>query len=328
VIELKDPRHRLLTGPTPLQRLERTERVLGVSGLYVKRDDHMEIALGGNKLRSLEFWLGQALQDSADILLVSGGPASNLCRLTASAAVIAGIECIVLHNEDDNSITQRESFLNKILAASVHFLGPVTEEQRAVETGKMAGELRAQGRIPYIVGDEVIGALGYVYAAEELLTQSRENGANIRHVLLPGSMGSTEAGFIFGNTLLGNPFDVHLISVEYDEPELTACIEKIHNGLATHTGLGSMDYDHSRVHIHMDYLGDGYGKPSDAAEQAILRFARTEGIFLEHTYTAKTFAGFLDLVQHKAFPEGDGVCVIHTGGVPALFSQFSLFKTI
>lgn len=191
---------------------------LGHDGLFVKRDDHMEIALGGNKLRSLEFWIGEALEQSADVILVAGDPMSNQCRLSAAAASMAGLDCIVLHNSDKNPTSARESFLNKVLGATVRYLGPVNENQRATETKKVAEELKTQGRNPYIIGDSVTGALGYIRAAEELYKQSQETRANtkpdIRHVILPGSMGPTEAGFIFGNALLGNPFEVHLISVE------------------------------------------------------------------------------------------------------------------
>ena len=117
------PRYRLLHAPTLLQRLERTESVLNHPGLYVKRDDLMPIAMGGNKLRSLEFWIGAALQEQADVLLVAGTPMSNLCRLTAAAASMAGLECHVYHNAPDTCAARRASFLIRIFGASVHFLG-------------------------------------------------------------------------------------------------------------------------------------------------------------------------------------------------------------
>jgi len=328
LIQLQDPRFEILKNPTPLQRLERTECKLDHSGLYVKRDDMMEVAIGGNKLRSLEFWVGEALREAADVLLVAGGPTSNQCRLTAAAAAIAGLDCIVFHNAISDPTSERDSFLNKVLGASVRFLVAIDETQRAEEVTKAANQLRQDGRRPYIVGNAVIGGLGYVRAAEELLLQSRASGADIRHVILPGSMGPTEAGFIFGNHLLGNPFHVHLISVEYGQAELAARIDKIFRGLAAHTGLGGAKFDDAHLHIHMDYLGAGYGKPSAACEKAIMEFARTEGFFLEHTYTGKTFAGFLDLIQGGVIPKGEAACVIHTGGVPALFSQFELFQSL
>jgi 1-aminocyclopropane-1-carboxylate deaminase/D-cysteine desulfhydrase-like pyridoxal-dependent ACC family enzyme len=322
------PRYRLLHEPTPLQRLERTETALGRPGLYVKRDDLMPIALGGNKLRSLEFWLGAALQEHADVLLVAGTPLSNLCRLTAAVASMAGLDCIVFHNAADEPTARRASFLNRIFGATVRFIGNVDERQRTSEVEHAAVKLQLQGRRPYIVGNVAIGALGYVHAAEELVAQAHQMDPGIRHVMLPGSMGPTEAGFIFGNALLGHPFDVHLVSVEYGEAELIACVKSAYAAVVKIFGKGAPAFDDTRVHYHMGFLGAGYGYPTPQGEEAILTFARTEGMVLEHIYSAKTFACFLHLVRRRALPAAEPMCVIHTGGVPSLFSQFEDFRTI
>ena len=138
-------------------------------------------------------------------------------------------------------------------------------------------------------------------------------------------MGPTEAGFIFGNALMGYPFDVHLVSVEYGKPELSTRVQQAYTALAELVGKGAPEFDASRVHYHMDYLGDGYACPTPLGEEAILTFARLEGIVLEHIYSAKTFAAFLDLVRRRVFPAEKAVCVIHTGGVPSLFSQYESF---
>jgi 1-aminocyclopropane-1-carboxylate deaminase/D-cysteine desulfhydrase-like pyridoxal-dependent ACC family enzyme len=266
------PRYELLRDPTLLQRLERTEAALKHRGLYIKRDDLMPIAMGGNKLRSLEFWLGAAFQ--------------------------------------------------------VRFVGVMDEARRMKAVEHAAAELQLQGRRPYIVGNAAIGALGYVRAAEELFAQSRPLNLGIRHVMLPGSMGTTEAGLIFGNALLGYPFEVHLVSVEYGEAELSACVRRAYAAVANLVGKGAPDFDERRVHYHMNYLGLGYACPTPQGEEAILILARTEGIVLEHIYTAKTFACFLDLARRHEFPDAEPVCVIHTGGVPALFSQFEIFRSV
>src|SRR5215472_8351270 len=140
------PRHQLLHQPTLLQRLRHTETALRRPGLYVKRDDLMPIALGGNKLRSLEYWLGAAEQMHADILLVAGTALSNLCRLTAAAASMAGLECIIFHNVPDAPEARRASFLNRIFGASVRYLGAIDELQRTRAVEAAAMELARQGR--------------------------------------------------------------------------------------------------------------------------------------------------------------------------------------
>lgn len=325
--DIKDPRFKLLEAETPLRRMARLEDRIGQRPLYVKRDDHMEIGMGGNKLRSLEFWLGAAIAEGADVLLVAGGPMSNQCRLTAAAAAVAGLDCIVFHNARGHEESRRASFLNGLFGAQVRFLGAVDETRRAIMVEEAAAELRRQGRRPYIVGDAIVGALGYVEAATELHRQSRALDRPIRHVALPGSMGPTEAGFIFGNALQDDPFEIHLVSVEYGQADLAARIARIYRDLAAHTGLRVPDLDDLPIHYHMDYLGTGYGEPTAASEEAILTLARTEGILLEHVYTAKTFAGFIDLTARGVIPRGEPACVIHTGGTASLFSQFHLFRS-
>lgn len=319
------PRYPLLHGPTRLQRMTGLEAKTRRRGLYVKRDDEMGIAIGGNKLRSLEFWLGEALARSADVVVVAGGASSNQCRLAAAAAAIAGLQCIVCHNAPDDPSTRRDSFLNRLYGAEIRFLGSVDEGERARQAEQLAQDLSAAGRRPYIIGNAAVGALGYVRAAQELLDQSRAMNAGVRHVFLPGSMGPTEAGFIFGNILLGAPFEIHLVSVEYGRAELEARIQRILAEMRLAFRPAHFDEAKSIIHYHMDYLGDGYGKPTPRSEKAIVEIARCEGFLLEHVYTAKTFAAFIDAVSVR-LPSDESACVIHTGGVPALFSQFDWFS--
>lgn len=327
-LPLTAPRCQILENPTPLQRMKHLEKALGRDGLYIKRDDHMEIALGGNKIRSLEFWIGAAQEAGADVLLVAGGPMSNLCRLTAATAAMFGLDCIVFHNAPFTQNADQKSFLNKVFGAELRFLGHVTEEQRGRAVLDAAEELRAAGRTPYIVGDAIAGAFGYTAGAYELHAQAEARDINLRHVFLAGSMGTTEAGFIFGNALLGNPFTVHLVSVEYGQAELAARVARIYDGLKAATRLPVPNVEDLPISYHMDYLGEGYGRPSPDAERALLTLARTEGILTEYVYTAKTLAGFLDLATNGYIPDGEASCFLHTGGVPSLFSQFDLFHSL
>jgi 1-aminocyclopropane-1-carboxylate deaminase/D-cysteine desulfhydrase-like pyridoxal-dependent ACC family enzyme len=329
LIRLGDiPRLELVGQPTLLQRLQRTELLLRRPGLYVKRDDLMATAMGGNKLRSLEYWLGAAQQKQADVLLVAGTALSNLCRLTAAAASMTGLECWVFHNSPDDAASRRASFLNRIFGASVRYLGSIDEQQRAQTVAAAAAQLERQGRRPYIIGDPALGALGYVRAAEELSNQCREMGLLIRHVFLPGSMGMTEAGFILGNALLGHPFQVHLVSVEYQEAQLRERVRKIYRSAAALIGMDREPFDAARVRWHMGFLGAGYAQSTPEAERAILACARTEGLVLEPIYSGKTFACFLELARRQALPAAEPMCVIHTGGVPSLFSQFESFREL
>lgn len=314
------PRVDLLDGPTPFQRMPRVEAATGHRALWAKRDDVAALGLGGNKLRSLEYWIGEAGRRSCDILVAAGAPESNQCRLTAAAAARLGLDCLLLHAGDPPESQDGNLMLNRLLGAEIRFLGPVDEAERGRHARAASDDLAAAGRRPYLVGDPVVGALGYARAAEELARQARSEGVALRHVVLPGSMGPTEAGFLYGCALLDLDLTVHLVSVEYPAEELEARIAGIVDGLARHAGTPAGDW-RKRLRIHMDQLGPGYGVPTPDSVAALGTCARLEGFFLEHTYTAKTFAGLLRMLGDGNIPADEPTCFIHTGGVPALFGQ-------
>ncbi|WP_022727661.1 pyridoxal-phosphate dependent enzyme [Fodinicurvata sediminis] len=315
------PRYRLVPGPTPLERLDRLAAHVGHHGLYAKRDDCMALGMGGNKLRSLEFWLGEALVRQADTLLVAGRRTSNQCRLTAAAAAKCGLRCIVLHNDDPPERAEGNLLLSRLYGAETRFLGPMEEDERSRRLAELAEQMEASGYRCYIVGDPVVGALGYVACAAELIVQAGEQEAALENVILPGSMGPTEAGFLFGCALAGAPFRVHLVSVEYGIDRLAYLVEDLFSCLCAHTGVTPSVKPASFVRYHERYLGAGYDIPTPEAVAALQTVAALEGMLLEATYTAKTFAGALDLIERGEIASDSPTCLIHTGGVPSFFTQ-------
>lgn len=315
------PRVKLFEAPTPLERMFRMEEECGGIKLFIKRDDCMSLGMGGNKLRSLEFWMGKALSEKNDIVVVAGAPASNQCRLTAAAAAKLGLDCLILHSSDEPEYIEGNLLLNYLMGATIRFVGPVDEKRRKELALMAAAKLTEQGRSPYLIGDAVVGACGYVSGAFELYEQQQGQNNGVKHVFLAGSMGTTEAGFILGNALLGYPFDVHLISVEYNASELSLRIKKIFGDAAAYLDVTIEKTCLHKVHIYEEYLGDGYNVPTEDSLSAISLAASKEGFFLENTYTSKTFAGMLDLIKKGFIPHTEPTCFLHTGGIPALFAQ-------
>lgn len=317
------PRVPLLPGPTPLEPMARAGAHAGHPQLWVKRDDCMPLAFGGNKLRNLEFWLGQALERNSDLLVIAGAAASNQVRLTAAAAARLGLECLVLYAGPASSPMHSNRLLTEMMGARIRYLGNVEEAERARLAREAVAELAAAGRRPYLVGDPVIGALGYVRAAQELHEQALAAGIDLRHIVLPGSMGVTEAGMILGAAMLDLPWAFHLVSVEYEADELAARIGAILAELCRLVDFRPAHDMLARVQIHMDQLGAGYGRPTDASIAASRLFARLEALVLEQTYVAKTFAGLLGCVDRGDIPGHEAACIVHTGGTPAIFGPTS-----
>ena len=311
------PRVELLAAPTPLERMARIEAAIGHDGLWVKRDDVMSLGLGGNKTRSLEYWLGEARAMDCDMLVVAGAPASNQCRLVAAAGAKAGIETQVLYAGAEPQTLVGNALLTRLFGAWITWLGPMSEAERGRRAKQAVEELRTQGRRPYLIGDPVVAALGYVRAAQELADQARH--IDLRHVLLPGSMGPTEAGFIFGSAMIGAPWAIHLVSVEYPEDELRRRVAALLSELQARTNLTPSSDPMARVRIDLSQLGAGYGIATEASVEASTMFATHEALVLEQTYVAKTFAALLRQVKQGSIKPGEAACVLHTGGVPSIF---------
>ena len=319
------PRVRLFEAPTPLERLGRLGETLGHDALYNKRDDTISLGIGGNKLRNCEFWFGEALEQGCDLVLIAGAPASNQCRLVAAAACKTGLECRVLYAAPCPPELTGNFLLVSIMGVECIWLGAVSEEERALRTVEYAEQMKREGRRPYIAGAPIPGALGYVNAALELHTQADAKGMDIRHVVTAGSMGPTEAGLLWGSALLGGAFELHLPSVEYEREELRSRVLSIFDRISERLKITPPVGPNSLLHVYDEFLGAGYDIPTPESLSAARRLASLEGIFVENTYNGKVFAGLESLIKRKVLPSNEGVCVLHTGGLPALFAQGERF---
>ncbi|NLW16057.1 MAG: pyridoxal-phosphate dependent enzyme [Firmicutes bacterium] len=320
------PRVHLADLPTPLQHLHRFGASVDHPQLYIKRDDFMSLGMGGNKLRHLEFWMGAALEQGADLVVACGRPESNQCRLTAAAAAKLGLDCILVHNTEPPGFLQGNILLSHLFGAQSIYLGETDEETRQQEAVALVERLKAEGRKPYLIGDVALGCLGYVNAAIELHQQALARDIALRQVVIVGAMGATAAGFLFGTALLGHPFHVHVISVEYSREVLWSILERNFNAIGSLLGIRPNVTLEEVATIHMDYLGPGYALPTPEAIQATRDLAQTEGILLESVYTSKTVWGLRDLVARGIISRQAAACVIHTGGGPALFGQAQLYQ--
>jgi len=320
------PRVALAHLPTPLEPLPRLSQALGIE-LYVKRDDCTGLATGGNKARKLEFLLADALAQGADTLTTKGGLQSNHVRQTAAAAARWGLGCHlivadVVPDTDPDYAETGNLFLDRLLGATCH--RAAADEREAVEA-RVLDELRAEGRNPYAIpygGSNVLGALGYVQASLELAEQCAARELTPDVLLHASGSSGTQAGLVVGHTGLGLATRILGIDVNHDAGWLRGEVLKLTRATADYLKLPDPS---PRVEVLEGYAGPGYGVPTPAMREAVLRVARAEGLLLDPVYTGKAFAGLIDLVERGEIEPGAKVVFLHTGGVPGLFAYRSTF---
>ncbi|MFW6124773.1 MAG: D-cysteine desulfhydrase [Pirellulales bacterium] len=315
--------------PTPLEPLARLSEHLGGPKLLVKRDDCTGLALGGNKARKLEFLLADALEHRADTVITTGGPQSNHARQTAAAAARLGLQCeLVLPRASRWTSPLYETsgnvLLDDLLGASVHIVGaaagPATIQH-------VAEQVRARGGTPYVIpvgGSTAVGALGYVAATRELLEQADRQGLQIDTIVVTTGSCTTHAGILVALHALGRSEKVIGMSIYYPAQRAAQVVREKARETAELLGVPHAGLE-DRVVVTDDYLGPGYGEPTDAMVDAVRLTARREGLLLDPVYTGRAMSGLLDLVRAGRFGDTDNVVFWHTGGTPALFAYADLF---
>lgn len=317
------PRVPLLWGTTPLHPLDRLRAHLGgaesgVPTLLIKRDDLSGVALGGNKLRKLEWLLGDAQAQNADTLITAGAAQSNHCRQTAAVAALAGMECHLCLRGPEPLARTGNLVLNDWLGAHLHFAPPGDD----VSAGMLplADELRARGRRPYLIplgGSNVIGSVGYVAASSELAQQC----PRADYVVVATGSGGTQAGLEVGVRLAGLRTRVLGVGVALpDTVSWNVDVANLGNAVAGRLGV-AITVAPDEIECRLDWMGPHYAAPTPACESALRLLARAEGIFVDPVYGGKALAALLDGVKAGRFKPTDTIVFWHTGGTPALFAQ-------
>jgi 1-aminocyclopropane-1-carboxylate deaminase/D-cysteine desulfhydrase-like pyridoxal-dependent ACC family enzyme len=278
------------------------------------------LAFGGNKARKLSFELPCAVTAGADVLIAGGGVSqSNHARQTAAAAARLGLECIlVLRRGPKGTLRQGNLFLDEILGAEVRLLDTEDPAEVLQEMNRLADQLRAAERRPFVVELEGRSVAAYAGCALEIWDQLHALGASATHVFL-ASDGGTQAGILLGSALLGAGWRVIAARphpTSGDPKDLAA--EQFAKGAA----LLQVDTTLDRADIInlQDYIGAGYGRATPAARTAITFLAQTEGILLDPVYTGKAFAALMAWAAQGRLDASARVVFLHTGGTPALFA--------
>jgi D-cysteine desulfhydrase len=310
------PRLALAALPTPLEHAPRLSEQLGVE-VWLKRDDVGSLGLMGNKVRKLEFLLGDALAQGARAVVTLGAPQSNHARTTAAACARVGLRAVlVMRGSDGGGAATGNLLLDALFGADVRYAGTDDWAALAALVEEIAAEL--DGYAMPAGGSSPVGALGFAAAYEELLAQLDAAGVEPARVYHASTSGGTHAGLMLGHALAGRGpvplgFDVGRI---VDDPR--GLIAWLANEAAALLGA-DVALSESDVHLDMSQLGEAYGAFTDAATEAIRLVARTEGVVLDPVYSGKAMAG---LVADAHAGRVDGPVVFwHTGGGPSVFAE-------
>ena len=279
------PRVKLMPAPTPLHPLHTPAPREDVS-LWIKRDDMTGIGPGGNKIRSLEFILGEALEAGATKILASGPVQSNLCALTAAACARVDLPCELVINGDEPAHKEGNLLLAQLLGTKLHFLGPCDGDTRNRHMEELLNKYQSEGERPFAV----------------------RNGATTGR----GALGYTSA--------VGNPFQLVIVSVEDDRSTLERHIRETIREAEKITGIPMEEPASGVWEITDAYRGDGWGQNTRESVQEVLDFPRREGIFIENVYNSKVLVGMKDWVASGRVT--GPVCYLHTGGLGSLFAQY------
>lgn len=325
----KYPKVKLIENPSRIYHLKQISKLLEVD-IYIKRDDLSAIGLGGNKLRKLEYLLGEATQQNATHIFTVGAIQSNHARMTAITSKMKGfeVELFLKKSVPQNTDTYFKNgniILNKIVEATIHEVQDNAIAYQAMT--KRSEELTNKGDKAYIIpigGSNALGTLGYVDCYFEILQQQTELGVNFDLVTTASGSGGTHAGLIVGNTLSKKKIKIKAYNVEPDEGQLAAHTLKIANECLLLCDDKTILTEHDVV-ISNEYSGTAYGIPSDFHIDTIKFLAKHEGILLDPVYTSKAFTGLLMDIKNKVIKKGEKVLYIHTGGTPGLFAYEQYF---
>jgi L-cysteate sulfo-lyase len=325
------PRVRLFPTPTPLEKLANLSRHLGGPEIWIKRDDCTVVATGGNKVRKLEWLVGEAQAQGATHLVTQGAVQSNHVRQTAAVAARFGMKCTALleHRIDTNDrdyLNSGNVLLDRLFDTAIEYRPGGSDMNAEAEAKGQA--LREAGEKPYVIpggGSNQVGALGYVSCAQELMQQADEMALRIDRVVTATGSAGTQAGLLVGLEGCNAGVPVLGIGVRLPKDRQEANVHRLAEATAEYVGVRG-GVARSAVVANCDYVGPGYGHPTPGMTEAVLMLARLEGVLLDPVYSGKAMAGLIDLIRKGQIGKGETVVFLHTGGAVGLFGYTGVLE--
>jgi D-cysteine desulfhydrase family pyridoxal phosphate-dependent enzyme len=326
--------------PTPIHKMKRLSEEIGKASIYIKRDDLTGIGIGGNKLRKLDYIIGDAIDKGFTTVLTSGGRQTNHGRLTAAAAAKFGLKCVVICNGPKPDKMSGNLVLNRMLGSEVVFMDlkeleqvfDVNPPQEIIDNyesfvesvqKKVIAKYEAMGDKVYVIpmgGHTPLGIMGYVDCVKEIMEQNEASGRKIDYVVAGNGSGGTYGGLLLGSLLYNAPFKVIGINIAGKDERAIEDIIEVTNKTSELFELG-VKISKEDFTLYENSLGVGYNQPDEETRRAMYRIASREGILTDPCYTGKVFNGLLKLVEDETIEKDKNVMVVHTGGTPGIWTE-------
>lgn len=309
--------------PTPIEYLSNISRELGIN-LYLKRDDLTGLGMGGNKLRKLEYFLYDAQQQGATMLLTVGGAQTNHGRLTAAVAAKYGLKCAIVAIDEYPGEISANILLDRMMGADVILKEDDRIRPQSVQSYETAMVVKeryeAQGEKVYFIpmgGSSELGILGYYDCAQELTIQAAELGiSDSRVITAVGSMG-TYMGLFCGLKDIDSPLSLTGTLIMPYEESVRAFAKNYFDRIKERYHL-DFDAEKSDFHIDEDYTFGAYNNAVPEIRESIYQMAREEAVILDPCYTGKAFHAISQMIRDRKIDRGETIIFIHTGGQPGI----------
>ena len=319
-MSLDFPRQRIGHFPTPIEYLDNISNHLNGPQIYIKRDDCTGLATGGNKTRKLEYLIPDALNKKSTLIVTVGAVQSNHARQTAAVCAKLGLKCLIILEQRLKKAPEVYSksgnvFLNKLFGAEIIFC-PIEENIENFANEIMKKRL-VLGERPYFIpvgGSNEIGELGYVECMREILQDKKQY--NFTHIVLASGSGGTHSGSVVGLTYYKSNINIIGISVKDKKLDQEEKVFKLAKNCCDY--IQSNYPKREDIIVFDDYVGEGYGIPTEGMKAALKLMAKKEAILLDPVYSGKSFNGLIDLIKKKYFKDNDKILFIHTGGAVSL----------
>ncbi len=329
------PRTSLALLPTPIQQLKNFGAILDGPELWMKRDDLSGLEGGGNKTRKLEFLVGDALKQGADMLITVGAIQSNHTRQTAAAAAKAGLKCALLHcawtkDAGPNYRSVGNVLLSHLMGATLY----IDETERPIEDQGPLEDfvacLTSQGHKPYLIpgggSEHPLGSMGYIQCAVEIAAQAADYNLHFDYLVHCTGSSSTQAGLLAGFAALDTNTRVIGVSDD-DEVEIKrARVRQLANDALQDLGLAKRVATKD-VEV-ISFSSNAYGVPDTEIISGIELLARSEGLIADPVYEGRAIHGLLQLANQGRFESNAKILLMHLGGSPAIHAYAGQFSAV